>query len=121
MTFYSCSVNPTIPGRLYCSGTRPGGPGRLQVGIRQGSSPPTYNYFLDWPSTVAGIESCAPTSASAGPGTVLQLYDQGSVPQTDAVGVRGIHGGTCFAKPSYREDVRIRSAFGRSWLVKPLL
>jgi hypothetical protein len=61
VTYYSCSVHPTIPGRLYCSGTRPGGPGRLQVGVREGSSPPTYDYFLDWPSTVARIESCAPT------------------------------------------------------------
>jgi len=66
VTSYSCEVHPTLPGRLYCSGTRPGGPGRLQVGIRQGSSPPTYNYFLNWPSTVRGIESCAPTPPPPG-------------------------------------------------------
>ncbi|MCJ7678521.1 MAG: hypothetical protein MUO35_12465 [Anaerolineales bacterium] len=61
VTLYSCSVHPTIPGRLYCSSTRPGGPGRLQVCVREGSSPPTCNYFLDWPGTVAGIENCAPS------------------------------------------------------------
>ena len=60
VTSYSCEVHPTTPGRLYCSGPRPGGAGRLQVGIQQGSSPPTYDYFLNWPSTVAAIESCAP-------------------------------------------------------------
>jgi hypothetical protein len=61
VTHYSCSVHPTIPGRLYCSGTRPGGPGQLQVCVVQGSLPPNCNYFSDWPSTVRGIESCAPT------------------------------------------------------------
>ena len=66
VTFYSCEVHPTRPGRLYCSGNQPGGPGRLQVCVREGSSPQTCNYFLNWPSTVAGIGSCAPTPEPAG-------------------------------------------------------
>ncbi len=61
-TWYSCEVNPTIPGRLYCSGIRPGSAGQLQVCIQQGSSPRTCNTFLNWPTTLAAVASCAPTS-----------------------------------------------------------
>jgi len=61
VTRYSCEIHPTYPGRVYCSGSQPGGPGQLQVCVQQGSSPRTCNTFLNWRSTVARIGSCAPT------------------------------------------------------------
>jgi hypothetical protein len=99
VTSYSCEVHPTIPGRLYCSGRRPGGPGRLQVGIRQGSAPPTYNYFLNWPSTVRGIENCAPSLPPPGLAPCSSYTSSGTCPTDRCVWVSGGSGGTCFDKP----------------------
>jgi sulfatase modifying factor 1 len=58
---YVCSVHPTIPGRLYCSGTRPGAPGELQVCVQRDGAPmPTCVHFADWPAQEATIPECAP-------------------------------------------------------------
>jgi hypothetical protein len=58
---YSCSVHPTIPGRLYCSGDRPESPGTMQICInRDGPDPLICEYFDDWPAQVAIIPDCAP-------------------------------------------------------------
>ncbi len=57
---YACSVHPTIPGRLYCSGPRPVSPGTLQVCVDQdGPEPVACTYFDDWPAQVAIIPDCA--------------------------------------------------------------
>ncbi len=57
---YSCSVHPTIPGRLYCVGNRPSAPGPLNVTIQQtGAASPTSASYADWPTWVATyIPSC---------------------------------------------------------------
>jgi len=58
---YACSVHPTIPGRLYCSGNTPDAPGRLQVCVDQdGPAPVMCDYFDDWPAQEATIPDCAP-------------------------------------------------------------
>lgn len=60
-TGYSCSVHPTIPGRLYCSGVRPDAPGELQVCVQQDGAPsPTCDWFADWPAQEDTIPDCAP-------------------------------------------------------------
>ena len=59
-TMYSCSVVPSVPGRLYCSSPRPGGPGTLEVCVRQeGASSPTCSTFSDWAAQEDTIPDCA--------------------------------------------------------------
>ena len=66
-TGYSCSVHPTIAGRLYCSGIRPGEPGGLEVCIQQGgTSSPICHTFADWPEQENAIQSCVPAEAPPG-------------------------------------------------------
>jgi len=66
-TTYSCSVHPTIAGRLYCSGTRPGSPGALEVCIQQDGTPsPICHTLSDWPAQENAIPNCAPTQAPSG-------------------------------------------------------
>lgn len=60
VTSYSCEVSPTMPGRLYCSGTRPGGPGQLRVTIMHSLFSLASNSFVNWPTMVRRIGSCAP-------------------------------------------------------------
>lgn len=56
---YSCSVHPTIPGRLYCVGDRPSDPGNLNILIQQDGAPaPSSASFPAWPTWVAGIPAC---------------------------------------------------------------
>jgi formylglycine-generating enzyme required for sulfatase activity len=58
---YACSVHPTIPGRLYCSGVRPETPLELQVCVQQDGAPmPTCGRFPGWPAEEATIPDCAP-------------------------------------------------------------
>ncbi len=58
---YSCSVHPTIPGRLYCIGPRPPAPGPLDVYVQQDGTPPTTSVLFEgWPGYVAAVPSCAP-------------------------------------------------------------
>jgi hypothetical protein len=65
LTTYSCSLHPSIAGRLYCYGNRPGSPQALEVCVRQdGQSSPTCHTFPDWPATENAIPSCAPTPTS---------------------------------------------------------
>ena len=65
---YACSVHPTIPGRLYCSGVRPGTPGELQVCVQQDGAPmPTCVHFAGWPGYVAAVPSCAPEEPPPAP------------------------------------------------------
>jgi hypothetical protein len=63
-TGYSCSVHPTIASRLYCSGTRPGTPGGLEVCIQQEGAPsPICHSFADWPAQEDAIPSCVPPTS----------------------------------------------------------
>jgi formylglycine-generating enzyme required for sulfatase activity len=58
---YACSVHPTIPGRLYCSGDRPDAPGTMQICVNQdGPAPLMCDYFDGWPAEAATIPDCAP-------------------------------------------------------------
>ncbi len=58
---YACSVHPTIAGRLYCSGDRPGAPRELQVCVQQDGAPlPTCTHFPDWPAQEDTIPDCSP-------------------------------------------------------------
>lgn len=64
LTTYSCSIHPTIAGRLYCFGARPGSPGGLEVCIQQDGTPsPICHIFANWPAQENAIPSCVPTSA----------------------------------------------------------
>ncbi len=59
VTGYSCTVHPTIPGRLYCAAARPDSPGPLQVCVQQDGAPaPTCQTFTDYPAWIAGLPPC---------------------------------------------------------------
>jgi hypothetical protein len=93
---YACSVHPTIPGRLYCSGDRPHTPGTLQICIDQdGPAALMCDFFDGWPAEAASIPDCSPPppppppavdpcSSILNPGvctnTLGCYWDQGSQP-----------------------------------------
>ncbi len=59
-TDYICSLHPTIPHALYCSGERPDTSGTLEVCIQQVGAPaPVCASFPGWPTTVDAIPACA--------------------------------------------------------------
>ena len=60
-TDYICSLHPTIPHALYCSGEQPDAAGTLEVCIQQAGAPgPICQSFPGWPSIVTVIGDCAP-------------------------------------------------------------
>ena len=60
-TSYACTVNPSTPGRVYCSGTRPLAPGPLQFCLLEpGHGELTCAVYEEWPMWVGGVPSCAP-------------------------------------------------------------
>jgi len=60
-TDYTCTIHPTIAGRLYCSGPRPEAPDTLQVCVLGGgTSSPTCATFPGWPAEEDTIPDCAP-------------------------------------------------------------
>jgi len=62
-TDYTCTIHPTIAGRLYCSGPRPEAPDTLQVCVLGGgTSSPTCATFPGWPAEEDTIPDCAPPS-----------------------------------------------------------
>lgn len=78
-TDYSCSVHPTIPGRLYCAGARPETPRELEVCVRLGGGPLTCNYFDDFPGWVTGIPPCEEEEPPPHTGPACSAYtDQGT-------------------------------------------
>jgi len=57
---YSCSVHPTVAGRIYCAGPRPEHPGTLNFCLQQdGAAAPTCEAFDIYPGWVAETPSCA--------------------------------------------------------------
>lgn len=73
---YSCSVHPTIAGRLYCSGGRPVSPGTLNVCINQdGPDPMICESFADWPAQAASIPDCAPEEPPSGSFSCSDITD----------------------------------------------
>ncbi|MBI4730561.1 MAG: formylglycine-generating enzyme family protein [Chloroflexi bacterium] len=60
-TTYACTVNPAMPGRIYCAGTRPEVPGPLEFCLqRPGEAAPTCQTYPNYNIWVAGIPPCAP-------------------------------------------------------------
>jgi sulfatase modifying factor 1 len=60
---YSCSIHPTLPGRVYCSSDRPDSPDALDVCVEdwagESPHPRTCDAFEDWPARVETIPDCA--------------------------------------------------------------
>jgi sulfatase modifying factor 1 len=59
-TTYSCSVHPTVHGRVYCAGTRPESPGDLQFCLqRPGEAAPTCQTFSEYAGWVSETPACS--------------------------------------------------------------
>ncbi|MEW6093651.1 MAG: formylglycine-generating enzyme family protein [Chloroflexota bacterium] len=60
-TTYACTVNPAMPGRIYCAGPRPEVPGPLEFCLQgPGEVAPTCQTYPDYNIWVAAIPPCAP-------------------------------------------------------------
>ncbi len=60
-TTYACTVNPAMPGRIYCAGPRPEVPGPLEFCLQgPGEVAPTCQTYPDYNIWVASIPPCAP-------------------------------------------------------------
>jgi formylglycine-generating enzyme required for sulfatase activity len=58
-TTYTCTINPTEPGYLYCAGTRPVVPDPLELCLRRaGEAAPICRTFADFRSWVSDIPPC---------------------------------------------------------------
>ncbi len=55
---YSCSVHPTIPGRLYCVGPRRSDPGRAELCLQPEGGEMVCQSFDDFPAWIASIPAC---------------------------------------------------------------
>ena len=61
-TTYTCSVHPTVAGRVYCFGTRPESPGDLQFCLQgSGDAAPTCETFPDYDVWVNETPPCSVT------------------------------------------------------------
>ncbi len=106
---YRCTVHPTIPGRLYCSGHRPVSPDPLELCLqRGGSSSLMCVTYEDYPTWVGNLPSCTPDVPPVVPPPPPSCSDLGDAKDCFNAGCAW-DGSTCSDPPSPALALTIKS------------
>ncbi len=94
-TTYSCSVHATVPGRVYCAGTRPESPGDLQFCVqRAGDAAPTCTTFPEYDIWVNATPPCQTITVTPPPPQTLHCSDYTDAPTCNSHWADGCKWGT---------------------------